>query len=128
MFCFHFPYFYFSYKENASYAALSWKGQTERTLSLEVVTLKDKKFPFGLVSTSLTLPRPEWIKASNPSVSLSPGEKKMWPSQLFLIWCIWPWLTLISVKILMSLILFSAKSKCQILPDIQHWQISCCDH
>ena len=45
----------------------------------------------------------------------SPGEKKMGPNRLFLIWCIWSWLMWVLVKILISLLFFSAKLKFQIL-------------
>ena len=79
---------------------------TGRYLSLEGVILKNINLPFGSVSISVIPSRPRWSKTSNPFVWLSPGEKKMVPNQLFLIWCIWSRLIWVSVKILTSLFRF----------------------
>ena len=81
--------------------AILWRG-TNRELSLEVVTLKDTNLSFGSVSTSVTPSRPRWSRKSIPFVWVSPGEKKMGPNQLFLVWCIWSWLIWVSVKILIT--------------------------
>ena len=42
------------------------------------VTLKDKKTPFGSVSTSMIPSRPGRSRTRDPFVGLSPGEKKRW--------------------------------------------------
>ena len=82
--------------------AIPWRG-TNRELSFKVVTLKDTNLLFGSVSTSVTPSRLRWSRKSIPFVWVSPGEKKMGPNQLFLVWCIWSWLIWVSVKILMTL-------------------------
>ena len=67
--------------------------------------------------TSVTPSKPEWIRRCKPLVRLSPGEKRMGPKQLFLIWCNWSWMTKILVKILMSLFCFlqnSSATSCHI--------------
>ena len=48
----------------------------------------------------------------HPFVWLSPRQKKLEPYQLFLIWCIWSWLTWFSNTD--NFVLVSAKLKCQI--------------
>ena len=63
--------------------AIPWTGITQRILSLEEVTLKDTKFSFESVSTSVIPSRPRWIRTSNTFGWLSPGEKKMVLSKYF---------------------------------------------
>ena len=96
------------------------------------MTLKDTNFPFRSVSTSVTPSRPRWSRRSNPFVSLSPGDKKMAPNQLFLIWCIWSKLIWVSVKILTSLFRFlQIEVPNSVSRDLwchQNYHISCCKH
>ena len=139
LFCFHFPHFYFAYNfvvlqkgapSQLFSGAIPWRG-TSRELSLEVVVLKDTNLLSGSVSTSVITSRPRWSSKSIPFVWISPGEKKMEPNQLFLVWCIWSWLIWVSVKILMT---FFGFCKTQV-PDLasrdlwwqQHGHISCCN-
>ena len=96
--------------------------QKQRTLLLERVTLKvlerltlkNTNLSFGSVSTTVTPSRHGWSWAISRYLWLLPGERKIGPNQLFLIWSIWSCLILVLVKILMHLFCFlqnsSAKS------------------
>ena len=63
--------------------------------------IRGSNLPFGSVSTSVIPSRPRWSRKNIPFVWLPPGEKKMGPNQLFLVWYVWSWLIWVSVKILM---------------------------
>ena len=67
LFYFHFPHFYFAYnfvvlQKSAPQPAVLWwytlKGHKQRAVSLEGVTFKYTKLPFGSVSTSVIPSRP----------------------------------------------------------------------
>ena len=49
----------------------------------------------------------------------SPGEKKLGPNQLFLVWCIWSWLIWFQLKYC-RLLLVSAKFRYQILNQLHN--------
>ena len=107
-FIFVFHIILYSFKETPSSqlcpGTIPWRGiSTENSvIKGSGVTSKDTNSPSGSVSTSVISSRPGWNRTSDPFVWLSPGEKKMGPSQLFW-WCIWPWLIQASVEILILL-------------------------
>ena len=78
-------------------------SQTQRTLLLERIILKDTILPFGSVSTSVTPSRPGWSWPSNTFAWIFLGERKIGPNQLFIIWCTLSCLIWVSVKTLLSL-------------------------
>ena len=78
---------------NVPWPAVTWcyalKEHKQRTLVLEGVTLNDTNLCFRSVSTSVTPSRTGWCRTRNSFMSLSPGEKQMVPSNLFLMCRIW---------------------------------------
>ena len=112
---FVFIYLIFIFQRNAPYPTVPWcytlKWHKHRTLWLEGVNVKDTNLPCGSVSTF----KSQMKQGKHPFVWLSPREKKLGSNQLFLIWRIWSWLIRVSVKILITLLWFRQKFRCQIL-------------